>query len=319
MKYRTLGKTNLTISEIGFGTAQIGGMSHIGGRHVGYPIIETSKALKILNNAYDIGINFYDTSDKYGDGKAERLLAKVFSGKRDRVVYATKCGITATGNRCFEKKYVKSRLEQSLRNLKTTYIDVYLLTKPDMTLIESEEIYELLNDLKSEGKIRFSGISTGTDEETLKLVSDNQVDTLQIFYNLLHIKPNQLFIKNAFDSGIGLMVRSPLSSGLLTGKYNYDTTFAKGDNRSYFLHGQILKSRVDIVAKIKKHFQLNSEYSILHFSLNYLLSNSKISTIVVGINKISQFYDILKVFKTQRMKADEVLEVEKFMVNIADE
>ena len=118
---------------------------------------------------------------------------------------------------------------------------------------------------------------------------------------------------------MGLIVRSPLSGGLLTGKYNYDTTFTKGDNRSYFLHGQILRSRVDIVAKIKKHFQLNSEYSILHFSLNYLLSNSKISTIVVGINKISQFYDILKVFKTQRMKTDEFLEVEKFMVNIADE
>jgi len=188
-----------------------------------------------------------------------------------------------------------------------------------MTLIESEEIYELLNELKSEGKIRFSGISSGTDEEALKLVSDNQVDMLQVFYNLLHIKPNQLFIKNAFDSGMGLIVRSPLSGGLLTGKYNYDTTFTKGDNRSYFLHGQILRSRVDIVAKIKEHFQLNSEYSIPHFSLNYLLSNSKISTIVVGINKISQFYDILKVFKTQRMKADEFLEVEKFMVNIADE
>lgn len=310
MNYRRLGKTGLSVSEIGLGTAQIGGPSLIGGKYTGYSKIEKSEALRILNNAYDAGINFYDTSDKYGDGESERLLGEAFCKKRDKVILATKCGITAAGDRCFEKKYVKSCLEQSLKNLKTDYIDVFQLSKPDIPLIESGEIYELFDELKDEGKIRFSGVSTGTDEETMKLISDNRVDTLQIFYNLLHIKPNEIFIKKAFESGIGLIVRSPLSSGVLTGKYNYNTKFTEEDHRSRFLYGQTFVSRVDIVNKIAEHFKLNSRYSILHLSLNYLLSNNKISTIIPGVSKADQLSDILKLCNIKRMSPEEFFETE---------
>ena len=313
MNYRKLGKTNIFVSEIGLGTAQIGGLSLTAGKYVGYQQIEKPDAFRILNKAYDNGINFFDSSDKYGDGKSERLLGEVFNNKRDKVIFATKCGITATGERCFKKGYVKSKLEQSLKNLKTDYIDIYQLNKPSMSLIESGEIYELLDDFKKEGKIRFSGISTGTDEENVKLISDNKVDTLQIFYNLLHIYPNKLFISKAFDNGIGLIIKSPLSSGMLTGKYTYRTRFDREDYRSHFLSGQTLFSRVDKVNKIIDHFRLSSKYNILHLSLNYLLSNNKIASIIPGISKARQLDDILKLCYFERISPHDVYILEKFI------
>lgn len=313
MRYRKLGKTGLCVSEIGLGTAQIGGPSLIGGRYIGSPKIARSEALKILEEAYDSGINFYDTADKYGDGESERLIGEVFSKKRGNVILATKCGITTSGELCFDKKYVRACLEKSLKNLKTDYIDIFQLKKPGIEKIDKGEIYELFDELKQEGKIRFSGISTGTDEEAMKLVLDKRIDALQIFYNLLYIKPNELFIEKAFDSGIGLIIRSPLSSGILTGRYDYNTKFAKEDDRSFFLYGETLISRVNIVNKIIEFFALNSNYNILHLSLNYLLSNNKISTIIPGVSKVSQLSDILKLCVIERMKQEEFNRLENFV------
>lgn len=313
MQYRKLGKTGLIISEIGLGTAQIGGVSLIGGKYIGAPRIKRQEALAILERAYNAGINFFDSSDKYGDGKAERYLGEAFASCRDKVILATKCGITDSGERSFKKKYVKKCVEGSLKNMRTDYIDVFQLTKPDIRLIQSGDIYKTLDELKSEGKIRFSGVSTGTDEETMQLIADKKVDTLQIFYNLLHISPNELFIGQAFDSGIGLIVRSPLSSGLLTGKFTYETTFAKEDDRYNFLYGTTLRSRLDMVKKIENRFKLNKKYGIMDFALNYLLSNNKISTIIPGASKLSHLTGILKLCSVKRMRSELSSKVEAFV------
>lgn len=313
MRYRKLGKTGINVSEIGLGTAQIGGPSLIQEGYIGSPRIEKEEALRILEMAYGSGINFFDSSDKYGDGEAERLLGEAFHKKRDKVILATKCGITSSGERCFEKKYVRSCLTQSLKNLRTDYIDVFQLTKPNIKLIKSGEVYKVLDDLKSEGKVRFSGVSTGTDEETLTLISDNKVDTLQVFYNLLHIRPNELFVGKAFAAGIGLIVRSPLSSGILTGKFDYNTRFSQEDDRSRFLYGKTLVYRIDMINKIKSRFRLNSKYDILQLSLDYLLSNTKISTIIPGVSKAAQLSNILKLCDIERINAEAFNELEKFI------
>ncbi|MBF0557343.1 MAG: aldo/keto reductase [Nitrospirae bacterium] len=313
MKYRTLGKTKLSVSEIGLGTAQIGGPSLIGGAYVGSPRIERAEALAILERAFEAGVNFFDSSDKYGDGEAERLLGESFGSRRDRVIIATKCGITSSGERRFDREYVRGCLHQSLENLKTDYADIFQLTKPGIHLIRSGEIYDILDELKQEGKIRFFGVSTGTEEETLQLIDDNRVDTLQVFYNLLHIRPNEVFIGRASDAGIGLIIRSPLSSGVLTGKYDYKTTFSAEDDRRQFLHGATLADRVDMVNAIITRFGLDRNYAILHFSLNYLLSNDRISTIIPGVSKLRQFEDILRLNTIERMGPALILEVENFV------
>jgi aryl-alcohol dehydrogenase-like predicted oxidoreductase len=313
INFRKLGKTGLIVSEIGLGTAQIGGPSWIGGRYLGSPRITREEALSILDIAYASGINIFDTSDKYGDGNAERLLGSAFRRRRDKVILATKCGITNSGERCFEKKYVKGCLEKSLKNLGTDYVDIFQLTKPPLEVIKSGAIYEIFDELKREGGIRFSGVSTGTDQETLLLVSDSRVDTLQIFYNLLHIEPNEIIIGKAVSAGIGLITRSPLSSGVLTGKFNKRTTFSEEDDRSLFLFGDTLSSRIDMVEKIISRFKLNSSNTIMHFSLNYLLSNEKISTIIPGVSNIGQLSGLLKLCGMKRMSADYFNKVEEFI------
>lgn len=314
MKFRRLGNTGVEVSEIGLGTAQLGGPSFINGKYLGYPGIPKKTSISILEKAFDSCINFYDSSDKYGDGEAERLLGEVFNKKRDRVIIATKCGITAEGTRCFDKDYITSCLHRSLNNLKTDYIDVFQLTKPPLEIIEKSEIYDILDQFKKEGKIRFSGISTGSDNETIKLINDRRVDSLQIFYNLLHISPEKLFIKKAFDSGIGLIIRSPLSSGALCGKYTYETKFDTGDDRSLYLHGETLRKRVDIVTDIINTYRLGKAQSIINFSLNYLLSNKYISTIIPGVSKVSQLDEILKLLQTERMNAEEFNSVGQFIL-----
>lgn len=313
MLYRKLGKTGLSVSEIGLGTAQIGGPSLIGGRYIGAPRIEKREAVKILETAFDAGVNFFDASDKYGDGESERLLGEAFHDRRKKVVLATKCGITSRGDRCFTREYVRSCAEKSLANMKTDCIDVFQLTKPDLGLIESGDIYRTLEELKAEGKIRFSGVSTGTDEETCRLIDDNRVDTLQIFYNLLHVRPNETFISKAFSAGIGLIVRSPLSSGVLAGKFGYDTKFSKDDDRGDFLFGRTLASRIDVIEKIKERFKLSAENGVMELSLNYLLSNSNISTIIPGASRIEQLSGILKLCGVERIGPGSLRELEEFV------
>jgi len=135
----------------------------------------------------------------------------------------------------------------------------------------------------------------------------------KIFYNLLYIRPNELFIGKAFDADIGLIVRSPLSSGVLAGKFTYETTFAKEDDRHNFLHGTTLRSRIDMVKKLENRFKLNENYGIMDLALNYLLSNNKISTIIPGVSKLSQLADILKLCSVKRMGKELFSEVEAFV------
>ena len=310
MKYRKLGKTELSVSEIGLGTAQLGGPSLIAGRYWGSPKIARRTAVEILEKAFDSGINFFDSSDKYGDGEAERLLGDVFKAKRQQVIFATKCGITSSGERSFDRHYIRSCLEESLRNLKTDCIDIFQLTKPDLILIKEGDLYNILDTFKKEGKIRFSGISTGSDEGTAQLIVDNRVDTLQIFYNLLHIEPNKKFIEKAFDKKLGLIIRSPLSSGVLTGKYNYNTKFSEEDARSAFLDKETLRERLDIIEEICRQFKVDCKKDILKLSLNYLLSNEKVSTIIPGAKNVNQLTGLLGLSDVNRLSDEEFEKLE---------
>ena len=319
MRYRRLGKTDLRVSEVGLGTAQLGGPSILSekiGKRIGLPKIPKNSAVKILELAFDNGINFFDTADKYGNGRAERLLGEQLANKRNKLIIATKCGITSHGERCFKRRYIKTCLEQSLRNLRTDCIDIFQLTKPDISVIATGEIYQLFDGLKKEGKIRFSGISVGSKEEAMKLIDDNKIDTLQIFYNLLNINANKEFIDKAFSNDIGLIVRSPLSSGMLTGKYSYTTRFNSWHPRSQYLFGETLRSRVDAVDAIKNEYNINKNTELIQFALNYLLSNKKISTIIPGASNVEQLVDIMKLYNIRRLSNKEFNSVEKYISSL---
>ena len=197
MKYNRLGKTNLMVSEVGFGTAQIGGPALIKGKPFGSKPISDKEAYEILSLAKEAGINFFDSSDMYGDGLAEKRLGAFFSGSHD-VLIATKCGIDKNGNRRFDRPYVMKTIEGSLRRLKRERIDLFQFAKATLSHIEHDELIETVSYLKEKGKIAYAGISVGNIEDGIGFIKHGVWDSLQIIYNLLTLDFKGL-INNAFE------------------------------------------------------------------------------------------------------------------------
>ncbi len=306
MKYNRLGKTNLMVSEIGFGTAQIGGPSLIKGEPFGAKPISDKDAYEILSLAKDAGINFFDTSDRYGDGLAEERLGSFFKGSSD-VVIATKCGHDKNGKRRFDRPYVMKAVEGSLQRLRRERIDLLQFPKATLSDIEKEGLIETVLLLKDQGKITYAGISVGDIEDGFGLIEQGVWDSFQIIYNLLTLDFKEL-IDNAFENRIGVIIRSPLSSGMLTGKFNEGTIFPDSDDRSVFMHGELLKNRANIVRAIKKKFNLTNE-ELTAFSLNFLVSDLKVNTIIPGASAPGQMNAILKVINAVRFSREQFDEI----------
>jgi aryl-alcohol dehydrogenase-like predicted oxidoreductase len=286
MIYSILGKTGLKVSRIGLGTAQLGGTSIMAKRVVGKKDISERQANAILEHAYTQGINFFDTSDRYGDGRAERALGKFFKKDRKKVYFATKCGFTKEGTRDFSKEYIFKRLDSSLERLQTDHVDIFQLTAPDIEIIKKGEIFKVFAALKQAGKIRFSGISVSSVKDSLAIINNHDIDTLQIRYNLLDVHAYEI-IKKAHEKQIGIIIKSPLNSGVLSGTYTKETKFPTYDIRNDFLSKEKLEERLEKIEVILKNFSISNK-DLLHFSLRFLLSDSHISTILVGNSDISQ-------------------------------
>ena len=303
MRCKTLGRTGLKVSEIGLGCAQLGGPSLRDGALVGSPAIPESEALLILKTAYESGINFFDTSACYGDGKSEELLGKAFQKINGKVVIATKCGMTNMGERCFTRKFITSSVEESLKRLRIDCIDILQLKGPNREIILQGEVFKTLSDLKSRGLIRFSGISVAQIDDAYEAVRMNCVDTLQVLYNLLHLAPEDGLLQKANEKSIGIICRSPLSSGLLTGRITETTRFRPEDDRNEFMYGELLKSRVRKVREIQSEYNLNGD-ELRFFSLNYLLSNEAVSTVIPGASSVLQLQENLKVLEKKPFNTD---------------
>ena len=241
MKYRTLGKTDLTVSEVGFGVWTVGSSW--------WGITDEDFGVDLLRKAYGLGITFFDNADSYGDGKAERMLARALGDVRDKIVVATKFGYDFYSQRDddrpghrerpqdFSPKFVRRALEESLRRLETDYIDLYQLHNPRMETIQSEELFETLDELKREGKIRHYGVALGPaigwEEEGVAAMEQRSLGSLQTIYNLFEQDPGRSFFRTARTEGVGVVVRVPHSSGMLEGRYTKDTTFSEDDHRSH--------------------------------------------------------------------------------------
>lgn len=314
MKYNRLGKTTLLVSELGLGTAQIGGPSLIKGKPFGAKPVSDEDAYEILSLAKDAGINFFDSADLYGDGLAEKRLGDFFDGD-DNVIFATKCGLDKNGNRRFDRPYVLKTVEGSLRRLKRERIDLFQFAKATLSHIEQDDLIETVSYLKEKGKIAYAGISVGNIDDGIGFIKHGVWDSLQIIYNLLTLDFKEL-IDDTFEKGIGTVIRSPLSSGMLTGRFNETTRFPESDDRSVFMHGNLLAQRTNIVDTIKKRFELTNEELII-FSLNFLLSDSKVNTIIPGATSTFQMKTNLKVINTERFPQEKLEEVYSFAKKIA--
>ncbi|OLB34710.1 MAG: aldo/keto reductase, partial [Ktedonobacter sp. 13_2_20CM_53_11] len=232
MEYRTLGRTGWNISVIGFGAWGIGGGD--------WGTTDDKTSLAALHRAIDLGVNFIDTADVYGDGHSERLIAEVRKARSEQLIIATKAGRrlnphTASG---YNRQNLTSFVERSLQNLQTETLDLLQLHSPPSEVYHMPEVFAILDDLAQQGKIRFYGVSVERVDEALKAITYPNVQSIQIIFNMFRFKPSEQFFAAAREHRVGILARVPLASGLLTGKFNSQTQFAANDHRMYNRHGE---------------------------------------------------------------------------------
>ena len=297
MKYRKLGKSGINVSEIGFGTWTIG-MDWWTRK------IDDDQAVKMLKRAYDLGINFYETADVYGKGKSERLLAQAFKDMNsEEIIYSTKWGYDIynadqVGHnelpQKHEPEYLQFALQQSMSRLQVDHIHVYSLHNPKMNTIQDDQLFLSLDNLIKTGKIQGHGVALGPaigwKEEGLEAMEKRNITCLQTVYNILEQDPGRNFLDSAKQNEVGLLVRVPDASGVLTGKVNEKTVFDKNDHRSTRKRDWILQA-IQKVEKLKPLSDSNG-WNITELAIKFILSQKEVSVVlptVVDVEEIEMF------------------------------
>ena len=230
MQYRPLGRTGFNVSTISFGAWAIGGT---------WGPVDDDESMAALHAALDAGVNFFDTADVYGDGRSERLLARLKRERREPFHVATKAGRrldphTAAG---YTKANLTAFVERSLRNLETDALDLLQLHSAPTDVYYQPEVFAALDDLVRDGKVRYYGASVERVEEALKAIEFPGVQSIQIIFNMFRQRPIERFFPEAVRRQVGILARLPLASGMLTGKLTRASTFAADDHRSFNRQG----------------------------------------------------------------------------------
>lgn len=239
MRTRTLGRADITISAMGLGCWAIGGpfrdTAFLNGEPVGWGQVDDAESIRAIHYALDRGINFFDTADNYGCGHSERILGQALAGRRDQVVIATKFGHTfneqtreITGANA-SPDYIRQACDASLRRLNTDYIDLYQFHRGEHDPGEAEEVRDVLEQLVAAGKIRWYGWSTDDTERARVFSAGPHCAAVQHRLNILH--DNAAMLALCAEQNLASINRSPLSAGILTGKFNVDSQFAQDDGR----------------------------------------------------------------------------------------
>ena len=232
MEYRTFGRTGWNISAISFGAWGIGGDA--------WGATDDTNSLAALNRAIDLGVNFIDTADVYGDGHSERLIAQVRKARSEALIIATKAGRRLNPHVAegYNRQNLTGFVERSLRNLETEALDLLQLHCPPSPVYDMPEVFGVLDDLTQQGKLRFYGVSVERVDEALKAITYPNVQSVQIIFNMFRLKPAEEFFAAAREHQVGILARVPLASGLLTGKLRADSQFSPDDHRNYNRHGE---------------------------------------------------------------------------------
>ncbi len=288
MHYRTLGKTGLQVSEIGFGGWGIGGSGWVGA--------QDDESLRALNRAIDLGLNFIDTAYGYGDGHSEQLIGQVLRERSERVYVATKIPpkngqFPAAHNTpvedVFPGEYVREYTERSLRNLGVSALDVQQFHVWSDTWMDQGDWLDSVQQLKAEGKIRFFGVSINDHEpdSALKLVRSGVVDVVQVIYNIFEQSPEDQLFPACQEHNVGVIVRVPFDEGSLTGTITPDTEFPAEDWRNKYFRGDRKREVYERVQAIAH--ELNIELAQLpEVALRYILSHPAVSTVIPGMRRV---------------------------------
>lgn len=309
MNYRTLGKTNFSVSELSLGTWQVGGKW-------GSPF-DDKVAEAILHAAIDAGVNFIDTADVYSAGMSERAVGRVVRSRKEDIYVASKCGrqITPHLNEGYTEKALRGYVEDSLQRTGLEKIDLIQLHCPPTEVYYRPEIFGLFERLKEEGKIGHLGISVEKVEEALKGIQYDNVTTVQIIFNLFRQRPSELFFREARERNVGVIVRVPLASGLLTGKFNEASTFGKDDHRHFnrdgagFDKGETF-SGVDYNLGLKAMDRLKKlfpgERNLAPRALQWILNFPEVSCIIPGASKFEHVASNLTAMELAPLTEDQL-------------
>lgn len=314
MKYRQLGNTDLKVSEVSFGTWAIGGA---------WGTVNDEESLRALARAMDAGVNFFDTADVYGDGHSERLLAKATKGKEHEIAIATKfCrrgDIHDPAN--YSEEQIRKYCEDSLRNLNRETIDLYQIHCPPTEILKDGQVFTVLDKLQEEGKIRYYGVSVESVEEGLICLQNPNVRALQFIFNIFRQKPLTELFPQAHEKGVGILVRLPLASGLLTGKFTEDTTFEENDHRNFNRDGaQFNVGETFAGLPFKKGVQLSRQLqwiaegrgNMTRAALRWILDCPHISCVIPGFKNVAQVEDNLAALNVPSFTEEEMQRLRQF-------
>lgn len=284
MHYRAFGKTPWKVSEISFGAWAIGGS---------WGAVSDEESMAALEQAVDCGVNFIDTADVYGDGRSEKLIARLKKQRKEEIIVATKAGrrLPEQSVRGYSRENLTKWVDDSLRNLSAESLDLLQLHCPPTALYESAETFAILDDLVRAGKIRYYGVSVEKVEEARKAIEYPNVQSVQIIFNCFRQRPAEKFFAEARDRQVSILARVPLASGLLTGKLNRESTFAKDDHRNFNRHGEAFDvgetfSGVDYTVGLEAVEELRkwvpAGVSLSQFSLRWILMFDAVTCAIPG-------------------------------------
>ncbi|MEH6405949.1 MAG: aldo/keto reductase [Leeuwenhoekiella sp.] len=312
MEYRRLGKTNMEVSEISLGTWQVGGKWG--------SEFDNTKADHIINTAIDNGVNFIDTADVYENGLSEKAVGRVVKSRSEYIYVATKCGrqINPHNNEGYQPKVLKKYVEDSLKRMDIEVIDLIQLHCPPTQVFYRPEIFQAFEELKNEGKILNLGVSVEKVEEGLKAMQYDNVSTVQIIFNLFRQRPSELFFKQAQSNDIGIIARVPLASGLLTGKFDKNTSFNSDDHRNFNREGKAFDkgetfAGVDYDLGLKAVEELKNLFpdtkNLAPLALKWILNFKEISCIIPGASKIDHVKSNLSIYDLPELTAIQIEEM----------
>jgi aryl-alcohol dehydrogenase-like predicted oxidoreductase len=309
MKYRKLGKTGFNVSEISLGTWQVGGKWGSG--------FDDAHADRILHTAIDKGVNFIDTADVYEAGMSEKAVGRVVRSRSERIYVATKCGrqIQPHVNEAYTPDVLERYVDDSLRRTGLETLDLIQLHCSPTEVYYRPEIFERFGRMKEKGKIRNLGVSVEKVEEALKAIEFDNVTTVQIIFNLFRQRPAELFFREAARRDVGIIVRVPLASGLLTGKFSPESTFEAGDHRNFNRNGEAFDkgetfSGIDYGLGLQAVDELKQLFpgmeNLAPVALQWILQFNEVSCIIPGASKPEQLQSNLSVYDLEGLSEEQV-------------
>ncbi|OHR67379.1 aldo/keto reductase [Bacillus sp. HMSC76G11] len=314
MNYNQLGNTDMNISQLSFGTWAIGGA---------WGKIDDQEALRALDHAIGEGVNFFDTADVYGDGHSEELLAKAMKGKESSIHIATK--FCRSADICDPETYsmesVRIFCENSLRRLERESIDLYQIHCPPIQILKEGRVFEVLEKLKDEGKIRYYGVSVETIEEGIFCLENTGVSSLQVIFNLLRQKALEKLFPMAMEKNVGILARVPLASGLLAGKFTHETTFEQDDHRNFNRNGDAFNVGETFGGlDFQKGVELSDKLSWIEkergnrtrAAIKWIMQQEGVTSVIPGFRNVRQAEDNLKALEVKEFSREELVKLKAF-------